>query len=168
MRILFTCGGESTYIRNAVTLQILKQSHDVIEITDPSRRMAVRHAKLALRLLTCRQSYDLAFVGFLGHFLMLLAPFLARRPILFDMHISVYDTFCLDRRWFAPNSIMGRLTFWLDTTASRRATHILIDTDTHAEYISKTFEIPRDKMTQLFVGCNEQVFYPRRGAEKRC
>jgi glycosyltransferase involved in cell wall biosynthesis len=161
MRILFTCGREPAYPRNAVIRQILRQSHDVIEITDSSRHLPVRYTRLALRLLLSRQPYDLAFVGFLGHPLMLLVPFLARRPILFDIHISVYDTLCLDRRWFSPHSMVGRLAFWLDTVASQRASHILIDTRTHANYLCQTFGIPPDKITPLFVGCNEQIFYPR-------
>ena len=161
MHILFTCGREPTYPRNAVIHQMLESSHDLIEITDPSRRMIIRYARLALRLLSSRRSYDLAFVGFLGHPLMLLVPFLTRRPILFDIYISIYDTLCLDRRWFSPQSVVGRLAFWLDTVASRRASHILIDTNTHANYLSEIFGIPRAKITPIFISCNEQIFYPR-------
>jgi glycosyltransferase involved in cell wall biosynthesis len=161
MRILFTCGGDPTYIRNAVMLQMLKQSHEVVEITDTSHRMATRHAKMALRLLTSRQDYDLAVVGFLGDFLMLLVPFLTRRPILFDMFISMYDTYCLDRQQFAPGSLAGRMLFWLDANAIRRSSHVLSDTATHAQYLGKTFRVPQDKITSIFTGCNEQFFYPR-------
>jgi glycosyltransferase involved in cell wall biosynthesis len=161
MRVLFTCGGDLDYIRNAVIRQILKQSHEVIEITDTSDRLAARHAKIALRLLTSRHDYDLAFVGFTGSYLMLLVPFLTRRPILFDMFLSMYDTYCLDRRRFAPNSLAGRLLFWLDANATRRASHILSDTHTHAQYLCETFHFPPNKITFLFTGCNEQFFYPR-------
>jgi len=161
MRILFTCGREPAYPRNAVIRQILSQSHDVIEITDSSRHLVIRYARLALRLLLSRQPYDLAFVGFLGHPLMLLTPCLAHRPILFDMFISVYDTLCFDRRWFSPQSAAGRLAFWLDTTASQHAAHVLVDTRTHADYLSNTLGIPRSKISHLLVGCDEQFFYPR-------
>ena len=165
MRILFTCGREPTYPRNAVIQQILRQSHDVIEITDSSRHLAVRYVRLALRLLMSRRPCDLAIVGFLGHPLMLLAPFFTRQPVLFDMHISIYDTLCLDRQWFSPRSMVGRLAFGLDTVASRHASHILIDTNTHAEYLSETLHIPRTKITNLLVGCDERIFYPRHNSK---
>ena len=161
MRILFACGGDPTYIRNAVILNLLRRSHEVIEITDSSRSTATRHAKLALRLLRSRRDYDLVVIGFMGNYLMLLVPFLTRQPILFDMFLSMYDTYCLDRRRFAPDSLAGRLLFWLDANATRRASHVLSDTHTHAQYLGETFHLPPNKVTFLFTGCNEQFFYPR-------
>lgn len=143
---------------------MLSQFADVTAVTDASRWLLVRYARLAVRLLANRGARDAAVVGFVGHPLMLLRP-LFRCPVLFDIHISLYDTLCLDRQWFRPRSPVGRLALWLDRAASARATHILIDTRTHARYLSDTLGIPASKITPLFVGCDEAVFRPQPAAQ---
>jgi glycosyltransferase involved in cell wall biosynthesis len=162
MRILFTCGREPEYQRNAVIRAALARHFDVISITDSSHNLPLRYLRIAWHLLKVgRIDFDLMFVGFLGQPLMPLVRRLTRKPILLDAFLSVYDTLCFDRRTFTPQSAVGRMAFWLDRASCAYADQVLLDTQAHADYFQHTFGVPENKLQSLFVGCDDKVFYPR-------
>lgn len=113
----------------------------------------------SLPLLASRH-YDLVCTGFYGHLITLPVGLFSRKNLLFDAFVSTYDTLVEDRREFAPDSFMARLARQLDITVCHIARHILLDTQTHADYFSTEFGISRDKLSALFVGCDDQLFYP--------
>lgn len=166
MRILYLVGRNIEYPRNDVLRRACARLGSV-DVVAPSCRagIPVRSGRVLLeaipRLLS--HHYDLLFVGFYGHLLML--PLAVRRkvPILFDAFLSTYDTLVMDRKRFAPGSLRASLAFWLDRTACRLSTHVLLDTREHVGYFARTFGVPAAKMTPVAVGCNEDVFYPRNG-----
>ncbi len=162
MKILFTCGREPGYTRNAVVLQALQSFADVTTIVDEAGSYFTRLARILPRLLLHKNyNYDLVFAGFLGHPLM---PFVRSRysgPILFDAFISLFDTLCFDRKRFTPESVPGKAAFWLDSTSTRLADRVLLDTNEHAAYFEQEFQIPHPKLASIFVGCEERYFSPR-------
>ena len=161
MRVLYTCGREPEYQRNAMLQACLKANFSVLAATDRASVLPARYLRVAAKLLKAPADYDLACVGFLGQPLMPLMRRITRRPILFDAFLSIYDTLCYDRRRFAPQSLAGRLAFWLDRTSCAQADLVMLDTQTHTHYFQQTFGIPAEKLTHLFVGCDERVFFPR-------
>jgi len=146
---------------------ILETQYHLELVTDDTRKMLPRYLHLSAKLLKAvpRASYDLVFLGFFGHPLMPYLRAITRKPILFDAFVSVYDTVCFDRKLFKPNSIPGRLAFWLDWYSCMKADHILLDTQSHIDYFVDQFHIPRDKFSRIFVGCDENIFYPRGATE---
>ncbi len=78
-----------------------------------------------------------------------------------DAYLSIFDTLCFDRKKFRPGSLPGRLAFGLDKTACKLADHILLDTQAHIEYFTQTFQLPREKFSSIFVGCDDALFFPR-------
>jgi glycosyltransferase involved in cell wall biosynthesis len=161
MRVLFTCGREPAYQRNIVLRTCLERNFDVQSVTDSTPQLPLRYARLALKLLSTRTEHDMTCVGFLGQPLMPFVRRLTRKPILFDAFLSVYDTLCFDRRRFQPRSAVGQLAFWLDRTSCSQADLVLLDTEAHAQYFSRTFGLPSTRFRRLFVGCDESVFFPR-------
>jgi glycosyltransferase involved in cell wall biosynthesis len=161
MRVLFACGREPAYTRNAVLQAALRLSFDVSLAVDATPGLAGRYLRVAARLVRSRGLCDMAVVGFYGHPLVLLARRAIRQPILFDAFISTYDTLCFDRRRFAPDSLPGRAALWLDRTSCQQADLVLLDTAAHAEYFHNIIGVPRQKLRTLFVGCDETLFYPR-------
>lgn len=164
LKILFLCGRELEYTRNSVLFRAFQRFAEVEvlgkTITNPS--ITARSIKVLFQALPhLRRPYDLIFVGFYGHLLMLPIGTLAHSPILFDAFISTYDTLCFDRRKTTPTSLLGRLAFWLDQTACRKSRHTLLDTPLHIKYFQDTFQLPADHFSALPVGCNEDIFYPR-------
>lgn len=164
MHILYLVGRELGYTRNSVLLRAFSRLGTVQVIGETqSGSLLLRTMRVFLRALPylLTQQYDLIFVGFYGHLLMLPVGILSRSPVLFDAFVSTYDTLCFDRRLFAPRSLPGRFTFWLDQTACRLADLTLLDTQLHADYFIRTFALSPDKVQCLPVGCNEKIFFPK-------
>ncbi len=160
--VLFVCGREPDYIRNQMLRQALARRHRVVLATEPIRPAAWRYARaLADTARHLRRSPDVVLVGFYGQPLMPAVRSLTRRPILFDAYLSTYDTLCFDRRWFGSGSIPGRLAYALDLWACRWADGILLDTQAHRDYFVHTFGLPSDKISVVYVGCDQDHFSPR-------
>ena len=167
MRILFIVGRELSYQRNEVLLRAFQRvaDVDVVGRSTKSRSLILNSLLLSLsafpRLLFGH--YDLIFIGFYGHLLMLPVGVLSRWrkiPILFDVFVSNYDTLVDDRKMIRRRSLVSRLAMWLDRTSCGLADHLLIDTRLHADYFIRTFAIPPEKLSVLPVGCNEDIFPP--------
>lgn len=164
MHILYLVGRELDYTRNSVLLRAFCRLGTVQVIGETqSGSLLLRIARVFFRALPylLTQQYDLIFVGFYGHLLMLPVGILSRSPVLFDAFVSTYDTLCFDRGLFAPRSLPGRFAFWLDQTACRLADLVLLDTQPHVDYFIRTFALSPDKVQCLPVGCNEDIFFPR-------
>jgi len=162
-KILFACGREPGYVRNAMVLRALRSSFDVTAVTDARRgSLTLRLAVIAVRLLRAlRRPHDLVYLGFYAHPLVPLARRLTAAPILFDAFISTYDTLCFDRGSLAPNSPGGRLAFKLDQAACTSSDCVLLDTQAHADYFQQTFGLRAQAVQHLYLGCDESLFYPR-------
>lgn len=163
MKILFLTGRESTYARNQVMSNALQKLGRVDVLPAPqTKSILTRSTTLALQALPLllTKKYDLIFVGFYGHFLMQLAGRISKSPVLFDAFISTFDTFCSDRAKYSPNSIQGKLAFWLDKSACHLASHVLVDTPLHASYFTSTFNIAEERISAVPVGCPENLFKP--------
>lgn len=162
MNILFTCGREPEYPRNALLKKILEAHYPVTSLTDSAKTYGKRFLRIFPRLLVQQlKGVDLVFAGFLGQPLVPWIRMRSNIPILFDAFLSIYDTLCFDRKKCQPNSLLGRCAYWLDRTACRQADHILLDTQAHVDYFSTTFQIPQEKLSSIYVGCDEGLFYPR-------
>ena len=164
MRVLFLTGREISYERNAVLLRAFRRLGQVVVCAEnTSASIPVRSLRVglgALRYLRTRE-FDLVFVGFYGHLLMLPVGFLSKQPVLFDAFVSTYDTLCNDRKVFAPRSLPGRLAFWLDRAACHLASKVMVDTSLQADYFAKTFGLDASQVHPVPVGCSAEVFARR-------
>ena len=168
MRILFLASRELNYQRLDVLLRAYQRLGQVTVIGYSKRASLVKRSiQVSLRAIPYLLSgqYDLVFVGFYGHFLMLPVGLLSRRPVLFDAFLSTYDTLCFDRKKFEPASLAGRSAYRLDRVSCQLARTVLLDTEHHVDYFSRTFKLPKTKFYSLPVGCNEELFHPSMVAE---
>ncbi|MDX1437402.1 MAG: glycosyltransferase [Anaerolineales bacterium] len=167
MRILYLTGRETTYMRNDVILRALRRIGEV-DVAAPASRGGILSRTLRVFLSSLPKirssDYDFVFVGFFGQLLMLPVGRLARGPILFDAFLSAFDTLTGDRSQFSPNSTRGRAAHWIDTDSTRHADQILVDTPEQRDYFLAQFGLLPEKIHALPVGCNEDIFYPRRKA----
>lgn len=161
-RIIFTCGREPEYPRNAMILKALRKNFDIIEVTNLTSWMPLKYVFLLIKLfVSTRKPHDLIFIGFHGHILIFFARLFSSKPIVFDAFSSIYDTYCFDRKMFSPGSIFGKLFFWIDQYSCKLASIVCLDTNSHAQYYHNTFNIPEEKIHVFPVGCDETIFYPR-------
>lgn len=169
MDILYLAGREISYMRNDVLLRAFQRLGRVTLCADSTPGSILgRSASLSLRAweqLRLKE-FDLVFVGFFGHLLMLPISRLTRSPVLFDAFVSAYDTLCFDRQVFSPRSPLGRLAFWLDQSACQRASQVLLDTPLQVDYFVRTFHLSPERVHDLAVGCNEDLFAPHAPAPK--
>lgn len=103
---------------------------------------------------------DLIFVGYFGQPLVPLIKKLSRKPIIFDAFLSAFDTLCFDRKWFNPNSVFGKFSYWLDKHSCELADRVLLDTNSHIDYFMETFGLGRGKFERVFTGADDAVFHP--------
>jgi len=163
MNTLFITGREIDYPRNQLMLRAMQSISCVVQLPQPKiKSLLLRNLYMCMTVLPLlRRKWDLIFVGFYGHILMLPAGILNRAPTLFDAYISTYDTLCFDRKLFSPRSLMGRLSLWLDRTSCSLANVVLLDTQTHLNYFQQELSIPQNKLRYVYVGADEHLFYPR-------
>lgn len=161
LKLLFVCGREINYTRNKVLLNAFSEHTDVINISSNHKSYLLRYLNIILQFLLLRKSYDVIFIGFYGHPLVVIFRFLTNKPIIFDAFVSTYQTLCFDRKKFSPKSIIGKITFFLDKKACSLANLVILDTQSHIDYFVNTFKINNNKFYRIFVGADESVFYPR-------
>lgn len=152
------------YTRNRVNINGLRENGiEVIECNVQTGGLR-KHWDLFWKHWPLRGRYDVMIVGFNGHAVMPVAWFVTRFPrkkLIFDAFISAYDTNIFDRKKHSRYSPMA-LKYWLiDWLSCNLADLVLMDADAHAKYISKTFHVPPRKVKGLFVGCPDDVMYPR-------
>lgn len=126
-------------------------------------QLSVAYLKLTARYLFMPR-HDVIFVGFLGHFDMFLARFLAsvfRRKLVFDVFISLYDTSVHDRSLVEADSLLGRVLKFLDRASCRLADLALLDTREHIDYFVEGLGCRRAKFASLPVGANDAIYSPK-------
>ncbi|MCB0045479.1 MAG: glycosyltransferase [Caldilineaceae bacterium] len=164
MHVLFLVGREIGYARNQVLHNAFSRfAHvDTVAAVHKPQSLLANSLSIAAQAtpLLLRNRYDLVFVGFYGHLILRMIGPLVRSPLLFDAFISTYDTLCFDRALYAPDSPMGRAAFALDSSALRRADHVLLDTQSHIDYFVETFGITHEGFSAVPVGCSDDVYQP--------
>ena len=166
MRFLFITGREIKYQRNDVLRRAFQRIGRVetVGVRNRPRSIILNSLLLSFEVIPklIFNRYDLVFVGFYGQLLMFPVSVFSRFPILFDAFISTFDTLTSDRKLVAPDSTIGRSLISLDKLACQRASHIMLDTQPHLEYFVDLYKVPPKKISDIPVGCNEEIFYPRR------
>jgi glycosyltransferase involved in cell wall biosynthesis len=165
MNIVFTSGRELDYPRNWMIFKLLQKKYKVNYIGRQSGRSNILKQSVlnAIKIFPYlrSQEYTLGFFGFYGHLLVLLVGKLAKPPLIFDAFLSTYDTLCFDRGYFSPTSIPGKFSKWVDIQACSIPKRIILDTRAQADFFHENLGIEKEKLDVLFVGCDEDLFFPR-------
>jgi glycosyltransferase involved in cell wall biosynthesis len=166
VKVLFLAGREISYTRNDVLLRAFQRFCEVELLASKQRptSLALNSAcllpKAIMKLLSGK--FDLIFIGFYGHLLMLF-PFrvLFRKPVVFDAFTSTYDTLIGDRKKGKPGSLLARLALAVDQIACRNADIVLVDTPQQIDFFRQFLDISLDMLKSIPVGCNEDLFTTR-------
>lgn len=112
-----------------------------------------------------KSDYDVTIVCHPGHLDVPLAKVLTTlsiKPLVFDAFISLYDTNVFDRKLVKEGSIKSKFYFYADKLACILSDLILLDTKEHIKYFYKTFGIEKERFRRVFIGADDDVFYPRK------
>lgn len=125
-------------------------------------RMIFVYPVLFLRLLLARRP-DVYLVSYPGWFdvpFVKLIAGLKRRPVVFDVFISLYDTAISDRQLTGADSGIAMLARWIDRVSMKMSDRIISDTRTHADFLAALSGIPPDRFGIVYLGADESVFEP--------
>ena len=133
------------------------KSYSALNIFIAALKEKINYIKLIGKFVTAGKA-DVMLVMYPAQVEMPLVYVLAKlggKKIIYAPFISVYQTLTEQRKYFKPESIAGRLFYVLDKYACKVADKIILDTDAHSEYFSKTFGIKKEKFARVFIGADE-------------
>ena len=105
--------------------------------------------------------HDVVLVPYPGLIDVLLLWPLARlrgSRICWDMFISAYDTAVLDRQMLSEQGLAARIVKAVEWLATRAADMVILDTNSHADYIAELYGLPAKKVRSVWVGVEDELF----------
>jgi len=169
MRLCYFGVYNPNYSRNRVILKGLRENGvEVVECNTPSDTAnkpspsLLRYTKKYLLLAQkhAKTYYDVIVAGYPGQFVMPLAKVIAREPIILDAFLGMYETF-IDYEPESRDSCTAKAWYYLDNYALRSASLTLSITNTYTNYFCDQFKLEPTKFRRVFVGSDDEVFYPR-------
>ncbi|AJF61478.1 Glycosyl transferase group 1 [archaeon GW2011_AR15] len=129
-------------------------------------RKWTKYFDIARRVL--RNDYDIIIAT--GKFVLLVSKLLKafhRKPIVFDAFISDYDNLVNDRKTVEKNSGKAWMLWKGDKYACLLSDLVLLDTNNHINYFVEEFGLKRNKFRRVFIGADEEIFYPRKAHKSK-
>ena len=83
---------------------------------------------------------------------------LLRRKLIFDPLVSRYETRVLDRGDAEEGSAQAKHNWNIDKITMRMSDMVLADTDAHAKFYIKEFDVDEKKVNTLYLGFDDTVF----------
>jgi glycosyltransferase involved in cell wall biosynthesis len=125
-------------------------------------RMLVAYPVLLVRLMLQPKPhlYLVSYPGWFDVPVVKLVALIKRRPIVFDVFISLFDTAISDRALASTESIGARLARYIDRLSMRLADRIISDCPAHARFQADLAGIPLDQFGIVYLGADESVFHP--------
>ena len=162
-RVLFVTTKNVDYIRNTQEIALIAehaQSYTVI--ASAQKNYFVRILSVYWRLfMTCISDFDTIFVGFAPQLVLPLFRQKCKQVnIVEDFFISLYDTFCCDRKKFKPEGIVGKLLHYLDEKTLACADAVFCDTNAHGRYFIEEFHVKPDKLTTMYLQADSTIYHP--------
>ena len=162
-RVLFVTTKNLDYIRNVQEINLIKKHASSCRILgSSSRHYPIRLLNVFLLLLkTPAIDFDTVFVG---HASQSVVPFFYRKFrknfVITDFFVSLYDTFCNDRKKIRANSAAGRLLHWIDEATISHADLIVCDTRAHGEYFVREFSASPSRLYPLYLEADFSLYHP--------
>lgn len=153
-RVLFISPKNTDYIRIVQAVNIIgRYSKSLNIISSYKKSYLLRLPYVYFKLLfTSTSKYDVVFIGFTPQLILPIFRFKFRKNfVIEDFFISLYDTCCLDRKYFNPKGIIGRFIHYLDAKTLSLGDMIMTDTHTHLEYFVKEFNVTTEKIYTLYL-----------------
>lgn len=125
-------------------------------------RMSVSYPLLLFRLLIA-PTPDLYLVSYPGWFdvpIVKLIAWVRRRPLVFDIFISLYDTAITDRGLAGSNSSVARLSRTADRLSMRLSDRVIADCPAHARFLADLGNLSPRRFGVVYIGADESVFHP--------
>lgn len=123
-----------------------------------------RYFKLLVTFLEIQKQVKTIIVGFPGHFDVFLAFLLGKlfnKKVYYDIFASTYETYVIDRKVIAKNSLHAKFYYFIDWLGVKLANYVIIDTKAHGVFYKKLYDLDTKKTILVYVGSDPEYFYPR-------
>lgn len=114
------------------------------------------------------KSYDVVLLHFRAYEIFLPVRLVTKifwKKLIVDHFVSIRDTVCFDKKKVKPDSLIGKICLRYDKLILRLADFVFIDTFAHKEFFIHSLGCPAHKIGHIYVGCNTELFYPRKYAK---
>ena len=121
----------------------------------------INSISLFFRLLKTR-NIDAVIVGYPGYFDLPPAKIFSvikRIPVIFNIHISLYETLVIDRQYYKKKSVIAGFIKWYDKLTIHLSDTVIVDTRSHGVFFSKLYDVPAEKFQRVFIGA-DPIFKP--------
>lgn len=166
IRICYFGDFNPNYARNRVIIRGLKENGVKVLFCHTTLKGFNGLIDLFKKHLSLKNKYDILVVGYSdSRFVVPLAKIISGKKIVWDAFYSIYDSWVFDRKLVKSNSLKANYYWFLDWLNCKLANKILLDTNEHIKYFSRTFNIPSPKFLRVLVGTDDGIFYPRDKSE---
>ena len=80
--------------------------------------------------------------------------------LIYDAFYSRWDGLVRDELETSENSFEAKITWRLESFALKKADLVISDTSAHCDYISELYRVPREKFETVYIGADDEMFYP--------
>ncbi|MEK7217653.1 MAG: glycosyltransferase [Patescibacteria group bacterium] len=161
MRICYFGNFNPNYSRNRVIIRGLQENGVEILICRTTLKGLKGLWDLFKKHAGIKNKYDILIVGYSDSRLMVpFAKLISGKKIIWDAFYSLYDSWVFDRKLVPQKSLKAGYYWFLDWFSCTIANLILLDSNVHIDYFSKTFIIPRFKFLRVFIGADSDLFFP--------
>lgn len=84
------------------------------------------------------------------------------KKVYYDIFASTYETYVLDRKVIAKNSLNSKFYYFLDWLGIKLADYVIIDTKAHGKFYKKLYGLDPKKTILVYVGSDPDYFYTRK------
>lgn len=125
-------------------------------------RMLVAYPVLLVRLLVAPRPalYLVSYPGWFDVPVVKIVALIKRRPVVFDVFISLFDTAISDRALASSESVSARLTRFIDRLSLNLADRVISDCPAHARFQADLAGLPLDRFGIVYLGADESMFHP--------
>ncbi len=162
-RVLFVTTKNLDYIRNAQELSLIRKMAVCCDVIGSYNSHYPLRILIVIWGLITRSAgrYDTVFIGFAPQLVLpLFRKKFLRQRVLIDFFISLFDTFCLDRKLFKPAGIVGRFLHRLDRVTLSLADLVICDTLAHGRFFTEEFHVAPSRLHPLYLEADRRVYHP--------
>ncbi|TSA45579.1 glycosyltransferase [bacterium] len=144
---------------------LMKNGVAVIEC-HTRKRGAAKYFDLYRKHRELKGRYDVMLVCMGGQTLVWFAKILCGKKIVFDAFASLYLTNVEDRKIAKAGSLRAMYYAFWDKFPCQSADVVLLDTGAQIQYFRAKYNLAREKFARVFVGADDQTFFPEKVLEK--
>ncbi len=164
MKICYFGSYDKDYSRNRINIKGFKKNKIAVAECNATGLFITRYISLLKQYVKINNSCSAIIVGFPGWYDVPLSFVIAKifkKKLFFDIFVSTYETYVLDRKIVAENSLRAKFYFALDWLNLKLADFVITDTVAHKTFYQKLYGIKSNKFIVVYLGSDSDYFFPK-------